>query len=68
MTIQTETHAQRFGVLNHVHFVDLAVALVAGDAAVHVHRVIEVNVIGRLMNPLPGYGVARGIARSHRRQ
>src|SRR6266516_3259328 len=44
MAIEAEGHAERLGVINLVHLVDLAVALDATDAAVHVDRVVEKDI------------------------
>ena len=48
-----------------VHLVDLAVALHAADAAVHVDRVVEIDVIGHLVDLHPRHGLARLVAVPH---
>ena len=51
-----------------VHLVDPAVALDAADAAVHVDRVVEIDIVRRLVDPDPGHRVARLIAVPDHRQ
>lgn len=58
VTVQTKTHAERLGVLHHIHLVDLAVALVARNTTVHVNGVIEINEVRHLMDALPGNRIA----------
>ena len=53
MAIQTKTHAKRLGVLNHLHLVNLAMALIAGHPAVHMDGMVEINVVGNLVNLHP---------------
>src|SRR2546422_11163544 len=59
MAIEAESHAQRFGMVNLVHLVDLAMALDTTDAAVHVDGMVEIHVVGRLVNVDPGNRLAR---------
>ncbi len=66
MTLQTPAHGERLGVADDFHLVDLAVALDAGDAAGDVHGVVEINVVGGLMDAHPRHGVAGGVALAHR--
>src|SRR5437867_9465271 len=49
MTIQAERHAQRFRVPHLFHLVNLAMAMHTTDAAIHVHRMIEIDVIRHFM-------------------
>ena len=66
MAFQAPRHAVRFGVINHRHVIDLAVATAATDPAIHVRGVIVKNVIGRAMNLHPLDRVTRFPARPHR--
>src|SRR5206468_7398212 len=59
MAIEAEGHAERFGVINLIHLVDRAVALDATDAAIHVDRVVEKDIVRHLMDLDPGYRFAR---------
>src|SRR3954454_13751766 len=45
MAIQAEGHAERLGVVNFIHLVDLRMALNATDAAVDVNGMIEIDEI-----------------------
>ena len=40
------------------HLIHSAVATHAGDAAVHMHRVVEISVVGRLVDLHPLHGLA----------
>ena len=53
MAIQAERHAQRFGVINLLHLVDLAMAMHATDTAIHVDGMIEINVVRHFMDLHP---------------
>ena len=55
VAIEAPTHAQRLVVRDDGHLVDLAVAAFASDSAFHVDGMIEIDVIRRLVNPLPRY-------------
>ena len=57
MAVQTKGHAQRLGMVNFVHLIDLAVAFDATDAAVDMDGMVEINVIGQLVNLHPGMGL-----------
>ncbi len=56
MAFETKTHAQRLGVENFIHVIDLPVAFHAADAAVHMNGVIEINVVRNFMDLHPGNG------------
>ena len=58
VAVKTPGHAHWFSVLHDAHLTDIAVATLTADTAVDVHRVIEVNVVRRLVNPLPFYWLA----------
>ena len=62
MAFEAPRHAVRFGVINHRHVIDRAVATETADAAVHVRCVIVINVIDRAMDPYPLDRVARSPA------
>src|SRR5205823_12594286 len=68
MAIEAEGHAEWFGMVNLVHLVDLAMALDTTDAAVHVDGMVEINVVGRLVNMDPGNRLARRRALPHQFQ
>ena len=68
MAIQAERHAQRLRVIHLIHLVDLPVALHATDAPVHVHRVVEIDVIRHPVNLHPRDRPARLRALPHQRQ
>ena len=42
------------GVIDDLHVIDVSVAGNAAHASIHVHRMVEVNVVGSFMNPNPG--------------
>lgn len=65
VAIEAPTHAQRLVVRDDGHLVDLAVAAFASDSAFHVDGMIEIDVIRRLVNPLPRYWIAALPARLH---
>ena len=54
MTIQTKRHAQGLIMVNLFHLVDRAMAFDATDAAINVHRMVEINEIRHAMNLNPG--------------
>ena len=58
MAIETETHAERFGVPHLVHLVNASVALDTTDAARDVDGVVEKNVIRHDVNLHPRNGLA----------
>ena len=53
MTVETPSHAKRFALLNHIHFVDVAVATFAPHSRLQVNRVIEVGKVRKFVNPHP---------------
>src|ERR1700730_7991082 len=53
MAVQAPTHRERLFLVDNVHVVHLTVAAHAADAAIDVHRVIEIRKIGYLMNFYP---------------
>src|SRR6185369_7010932 len=59
MAVQAESHAQRLRMPDLVHLVNLAVAMIATDPAIHVHGMIEIDIIGSLVNLDPRDGLAR---------
>lgn len=50
MAIKAEGHAERLGVIDLVHLVDLPMALDTADATIHMNGVIEIDVVRGLMN------------------
>ena len=53
VTIQTERHAEGFRVPHFIHLINRPVAFHAGNPAVHMDGVVEINIIRRLMNLNP---------------
>ena len=68
VTIETPPHAQRLLLPHLIHEVDPPVALRAADPPGHMDAVIEVDVVGELMNPHPLHRLARLPARPDRSQ
>jgi len=58
MAFEAPAHAVGFGMVDDFHVIHLAVAGHAAYAPVHVNRMVEVDVVWRLVNPNPGNGVA----------
>lgn len=57
MALEAPTHAVGLGVVDDFHVVDLPMASHTTDAPINVHGMVEVNVIGGLVNPDPGNGI-----------
>ena len=53
MTLQAPAHREGFLLVNHIHVVHLTVATHAADTPINVHRVIEISVIGYLVDFYP---------------
>ncbi len=53
MAVEAPAHAVRLCLLHYFHFIDLAVTVLAGDAAIEMDAVIEVNKIRGLVNLSP---------------
>ncbi len=68
MTLETPGHAVRLGQINRRHVVDGAVATKTTDAAVHVCRMIVIDVINCPINPHPVDRIACFPAGAHRLQ
>lgn len=60
MAIEAPGHALGFVLENDVHFIDLAVATDATHTAIHMGRVIEVSVVGHVVDFDPRHGLAGG--------
>jgi hypothetical protein len=58
VALQAPTHAVGFGVVDDFHVVDVPVASNTTDAAIHVNRMIEVDVVGSFMNSDPRNRIA----------
>jgi hypothetical protein len=58
VTLETPSHRVTLGMVNFLHFVDLAVAAHAGNSAIEVSRVVEVDVIRSLVDADPFDGLA----------
>ena len=62
MAVQAPAHAERFVLVDLFHLIDPAVTTHAADAAGHVGAVIEVGVVGEVMNLHPLHGLTRLVA------
>jgi len=58
VALQAPTHAVGFGVVDDFHVVNVPMASDATDATIHVHRMIEVDVVGSFMNSDPRNRIA----------
>lgn len=58
MTFQAPSHAVRFGVVNDFHMVHMSVTGYAANPPVHMDGVVEINVVGGLVNADPRNRVA----------
>src|SRR5688572_21686999 len=56
MAIQAKAHAERLGLRDFVHLMHFAMAFHAAHPAVHMHRVIEISEVGKLVNLHPRDG------------
>lgn len=68
MAIETPGHVERLGLVNFVHFIDLAMALDATDAAVHMDGMIEIDVVWQFVNLDPGDRLAGLVAVANQSQ
>jgi len=68
VTLKAPAHGMRLCLINHLHLIDVSVAALAGDPPVHVRRVVEVNVVRRLVDPNPfdRLPIVSGIVHIHR--
>src|SRR4030095_15240893 len=64
VAFEAPLHRMRLCVIDGAHLIDLAMAAHAGNAAIHMRRMVEINVVGGLMDLHPFNGLARrpGIA------
>ena len=53
MAIETPGHALWLVLVDDLHFIDRAVAAVAAHATVHMHSVVEIGVVGNLVDADP---------------
>jgi len=58
MAFQAPTHAVWFGVVDYFHVIHMTVACHATDASVHVNCMVEINIVGSLVNPNPGHRIS----------
>ncbi len=58
MAVEAKGHVEGLHLVDFFHVINLAVAMDATDAAVHVGGVIEVSIVGQAMNLEPGNGLA----------
>jgi hypothetical protein len=63
MAFKTESHAEGFGMVDLIHLVDFSVTVDTADTAVHMHRVIEIDVIRGFvdLHPFDGFTLAVGL-------
>ena len=58
MTLETPLHIQRRDLISQRHQIDSPVTSRATDAFVYVNAVIEINEVGKVVNPSPPYWLA----------
>ena len=58
VTFQAPAHAVGLSVIDDLHVVDVSVTSDTANAAIHVHRMVKVNVVGSFVNSNPGDGIA----------
>ena len=58
MAFQPPTHAVWVGVVDYFHVIHMTVACHATDASVHMNCMIEINIVGSLVNPNPRDGIS----------
>ena len=59
MTVEAPRHTERLSLVNHIHLINLPVAIVAADTPVHMHRVVEISVVWHLVDTDPLHRSAR---------
>jgi hypothetical protein len=57
MAFQTPAHAVWFRVIDYFHMIHMTVTSHATDASVHVNSMVEINIVGSLVNPNPRDGI-----------
>ncbi len=67
VTFEAPAHGLGLGLINHFHLIYIAVAALAGNPAVHMSGVIEIDVVGSLVNahPLDGLAIIARIIHIH---
>ncbi len=68
MAAQTPFHEQRLRLRNQRHLVYLSVTGGAADTFVHVNSVVEIHVVGQIMDPVPADRSPGGVTVAHRLQ
>ena len=68
MAIEAPSHAERLHLIDLLHCIDATMARHATDSASHVGAVVEVNIVGQIMNPHPLDGFAGLETLAHRGQ
>ena len=68
MAIQAPGHALWLVLVDDLHFIDGAVATVAAHATVHVNSVVEIGVVGNLVDANPVNGLTGLPTLTHRSQ
>src|SRR4051812_45503779 len=68
VTIQTKAHRQAVCLVGQRHLGDVSVAVLTADAVAYVHRVIEVDEVGYVMDAVPAQRTVVEIAGAHRRE
>ena len=66
MTFEAPFHLQRLGLVDHRHLIDAAVTRRTTNAFVHVNAVVEIDVVGKIVNPSPFERLAGAEAGAHR--
>ena len=65
VALQTPRHALRLRLPHRSHVIDLSVTAKAAHSAIHVRGMVEINIIGRLVNAHPLNGQPGLSARLH---
>lgn len=68
VALEAPAHGVRLRLVDDFHFVHVAVAALAGDAAVHVGGVVEINVVWGFVDPHPfdGFAIIARVVHVHR--
>lgn len=66
MTVEAEGHRESFYLRHDFHLIDSTMAFDAAHPVSHVGAVIEINVVGKIVNSFPGDRLLRGQALAER--
>ena len=68
MAVEAPAHTEWFRLVDLVHLVDSPVAGDAANTAIHVSAVVEMDIVRKIMNPLPLNWLPRGLTLAHTKQ